>query len=542
MERRPVRASSVVSKPKTRQRRREAPPRAPRAAAPIPMPRALVALAVVVATAAATLERWWFSAAWGESHSLTSAFYYGDATRFLSYAQAIVQGRLFDNGIPFHPPGWPLAVAEVMRLTGSVASVPVPALKLVLAVLSGLTVGLAVLLAYETAGGGAMLAVALLGTFNFGHIVEGAVANSEALYGLLTAIAMFGVWRWLRDGARRPAAWAALAGAAGGYAMVVRAEFLACAVLFAALAWWMHRARRAASPVDPALVVFLAVFGAVLVPTTVWHWRTLTTFNERHVSEVAGPLPRFAPVTSYGPFNFAMANHENADGGPNRDHPMLDQCNQAAEASLTAGELDLACPAVYDLYVHGYGIGLAWLLNNPGAALSLMANKAGMAIGFLAQGYFVDDLGAGVDGVRRRVDFVDPASRWLVPVHLLLLAAGLTLLRRQTLALGVLLAPLGALVASTLLFYGYVRLGVAYLPAVWVLQGAALAAAGGRLTGLRASDRRVVAGALAALVVLTAAEGVRARTPRGLTLDGQRTPSGMLMQDETLTVVRAPQP
>ena len=129
-----------------------------------------------------------------------------------------------------------------------------------------------------------------------------------------------------------------------------------------------------------------------------------------------------------------------------------------------------------------------------------------------------------------------------MPVHLLLLAAGLTLLRRQTLALGVLLAPLGALVASTLLFYGYVRLGVAYLPAVWVLQGAALAAAGGRLTGLRASDRRVVAGALAALVVLTAAEGVRARTPRGLTLDGQRTPSGMLMQDETLTVVRAPQP
>ena len=133
-----------------------------------------------------------------------------------------------------------------------------------------------------------MLAVALLGTFNFGHIVEGAVANSEALYGLLTAIAMFGVWRWLRDGARRPAAWAALAGAAGGYAMVVRAEFLACAVLFAALAWWMHRARRAASPVDPALVVFLAVFGAVLVPTTVWHWRTLTTFNERHVERGRG--------------------------------------------------------------------------------------------------------------------------------------------------------------------------------------------------------------------------------------------------------------
>jgi len=499
------------------------------------MPRALVALAVVLATLAATLERWWFSGAWGESGSLTSAFYFGDATRFLDYALAIVQGRAFDNGIPFHPPGWPLAVAAVMRLTGSASAVPVPAVKLVLACLSGLSVGLAVLLAYELAGGGAMLAAALLGAFNFGHIVEGAVANSEALYGLLTAIAMWAVWRWLREGARRPEPWAALAGAAGGCAMIVRAEFLACAVFFVALAWWRRR-------IHPALLAFLFTFALVLVPTTVWHWRTLTAFNAAHVNEVAGPLPRFAPVTSYGPFNFAMANHENADGGPNRDHPMLDQCSQAAESSLTAGELDLACPAVYDLYVHGYAIGLTWLLNNPGAALTLMSNKVGMAIGFLAQGYFIDDLGAGVDGVRRRVDLVDPASRWLLPLHVLLLAGGIVVLRRRPIALGVVAAPLGALVASTLLFYGYVRLGVAYLPAVWVLQGAALAALAHKLTGARAADRRIVGGVLAALALLTAVEGVRASAPRAVTLDGEHAPSGLLMQDETLNVVRASRP
>ncbi len=278
------------------------------------------------------------------------------------------------------------------------------------------------------------------------------------------------------------------------------------------------------------------------MPTTVWHWRTLTAFNAAHVRDVAGPLPRFAPVTSYGPFNFAMANHENADGGPNRDHPMLDQCSQAAETSLTAGELDLACPAVYDLYVHGYGIGLTWLLNNPGAALTLMSNKVGMAIGFLAHGYFIDDLGAGVDGVRRRVDLVDPASRWLLAVHLLLIAGGIVVLRRRPIALGVVAAPLGALVASTLLFYGYVRLGVAYLPAVWVLQGAAAAALGHRLTGARAADRRVVGAVLAALALLTAVEGIRSRTPRAVTLDGARAPSGLLMQDETLNVFRAPRP
>ncbi len=206
--------------------------------------RALVALVVVLATLAAALERWWFSGAWGESGSLTSAFYFGDATRFLNYALAIVQGRSFDNGIPFHPPGWPLAIAAVMKIAGA-AAVPVGAVKLLLACLSGLTVGMAVLLAYEMAGGGAMLAAALLGTFNFGHIVEGAVANSEALYGLLTAISMWAVWRWLRGGSGRPAAWAALAGAAGGCAMLVRAEFLACAAFFVALAWWVHWTRKA---------------------------------------------------------------------------------------------------------------------------------------------------------------------------------------------------------------------------------------------------------------------------------------------------------
>lgn len=526
-----------MAKPKPRSRRREAPSSIARE--PEPTPRALVAILVLLATVAATIERLWWSGAWGESRSLTSAFYFGDATRFLDYAEAIVQGRSFDNGIPFHPPGWPIALAGLMTLTGTGATAPVAAIKLLLACASGLTVGLTALLAYEMAGGGAMLAVALLGTFHFGHLVEGGVANSEALYGLLTVTAMWAAWRWLREDGRHGAAWAALAGAAGGCAMLVRAEFLACAVFLLALAWRVG-ATREVRGIRQAVVPFGLAFALVLLPTTVSHWRSLSAFNAAHVNQVAGPLPLFAPVTSYGPFNFAMANHEYADGGPNRDHPLLDQCDQAAEATLAAGGLDLACPAVYGLYVHGYAIGLRWLLGNPGAALTLITNKAAMAMGVLAHGYFVDNLGAGVEGVRRRVDLVDPASRWLLPVHLLLLIAGGVLLRRRPIAIGVLAAPLFALVASTLLFYGYVRLGVAYMPAVWVLQAVALAALSHRLTGARWADRRVVGTVLAVLVLATAVEGMRARAPRSVSLDGARTETGLLIQDETLNVVRMP--
>ena len=134
----------------------------------------------------------------------------------------------------------------------------------------------------------------------------------------------------------------------------------------------------------PGLSVAAAV-AVALLPTTIWHWRSLTAFNAAQRATVAGPLPRFAPVTSYGPFNFAMANHPDADGGPNRDHPMLDACNPETDVRLSAGELDLACPQVYDLYVHGYAIGARWLLGHPIDALALMRRKAAYTVGVLGQ-------------------------------------------------------------------------------------------------------------------------------------------------------------
>ena len=489
-------------------------------------------------TVAAIAERWWFSLGWGEAGSLTSAFYYGDAPRLVDYAMAILNGRAFDNGIPYHPPGWPVALAAFLRLIGGAQAsggVPVPAIKLLLAVLSGLTVGMTTLLAYEISGAGAMVAVGLLGTFHFGHLVEGTVANSEALYGLCVAVAMWVEWRWLRNAHGFALPLAACAGAVCGLAMLVRAEFLAAALLFAAqAAWWRRPGWRRET------AAFLLTLCAVLAPATWWHWRTLSAFNASHVGRVAGPLSPFAPVTSYGPFNFAMANHAFADGGPNRDHPLLDRCSQETDAALTAGQLDLACPAVYDLYVHGYAIGVGWLIANPPAALQLMARKVDLGLGFLAHGYLIDDLGSGVNGTRRRVDMVDPDHWWLVPIHLFLIGAGLLALRSRPPAIGVVLAPLAALIGATLLFYGYVRLGVAYMPAVWVAQGAALGPVLDRLSRSRGGSRPIVVAGMAAIVLICAAESLGARSQRSVVMEGARTPAGALVQDETLEVRRVP--
>ncbi|MGE3188618.1 MAG: hypothetical protein AB7H88_12365 [Vicinamibacterales bacterium] len=518
-------------------RRRPAPPRPRPAATPSAGPAAgrLVPAAALAATLAAVLERWWFPRAWAETTSVASAFYHGDVPAFVAFARAIAVGEPYDNGIPFHPPGWPWTLSWLVGLVTTAAT-----LKLVAACLSGLTVGLAVLLAWRIAGRGAMLATALLGPFHFGHIVAGSTPNSEALYGLLVVASLVAAERWLTgagdggdDAAARVTGWATAAGALAGLAAVVRAEFLLGGLLLVAAGAWTGRARRW----HPAVACAVA-FGLVLLPPTVANWRSLSAFNAAHTDDFPGPLPRLALVTSYGAFNFAMANHERADGGPNRDHPLLDACSEQATDVLDSGGLELACPAAYRLYVDGYGIGLGWLLGHPLDAAALWWRKADMALGAFAQGYMADDVGAGVDGVRRRVDMLDPAGRLLLPVHLLLFAGGLYLLARGPRA-WLLAVPLATLAASTLLFYGYVRLVIPYLPIVWICQGAALAALGARFTPA-AWSRRAPAIVLAVGLGLLAVEGVRVGAPRAVTLDGPHLPDGSLAQDETLTVRRVP--
>ena len=543
-----------MAKRSRRSRRTEAPP-APRTPPERPS-AAWTVLILVAAIAAAFLERILFSRAWGETGSLTSRFYYGDANRLVDYATAITQGRTFDNGIPFHPPGWPLLLAAVLRLTGAAHDqampVPITAVKLLLASSSALAVGMTAALAFEVAGLWAMVAVSLLGAFHFGHVVEGTVANSEALYGLCVAGFMWSSWRWLCERAsQRRTRWAILTGVIGGAATLVRAEFVTAAVVLGVAAWRAGRERGvttsrtiASRVLAGGVAAFAAAFVLMLTPTTVWHWRTLSAFNAAHVgqtgrSRLAGPLPTFAPVTSYGPFNFAMANHADADGGPNRDHPMLDRCDPETEASLSGGQLDLRCDAAYELYVSGYGIGAAWLVEEPRQAVKLMSRKIAYTIDFLAHGYLIDDVGAGVEGVRRRVDMLDPGAGWLLPIHIVLGIAGVMVLKRRPPALIVTLAPLVALSGSILGFYGYVRLGAAYMPVFWILQGAAAAAPASRFeSARRLPPPKVISAAVVTMAIVLSYEFVRLDSPRTLHLDGPRDRAGRVVQDETVYLRR----
>jgi hypothetical protein len=161
-------------------------------------------------------------------------------------------------------------------------------------------------------------------------------------------------------------------GALAGFTTLVRAEFAICA---GALAIWLaidqdarQRYRRVA--------LFAAGFVIVLLPTTILNWRSIDEFNRTRVGTMPGPLPRFAPVTSYGPFNFANANHEGADGAFNWNLPGVTPSDDEAAGILEQEQLDLARPAVYRAYVDGYSIGVRWIRSNPTGAMRLVLEQA----------------------------------------------------------------------------------------------------------------------------------------------------------------------
>ncbi len=215
--------------------------------------------------------------------------------------------------------------------------------------------------------------------------------------------------------------------------------------------------------------LFLLGFLVALAPTTVMNWQSIQSFNETRAGRMPGPLPRFAPVTSYGAFNFANANHERADGGFNWDLPALTTNDTGAAAGLDEAQLDLARPAVYRVYVDGYELGLRWIASDPAGALRLAARKIAITLGVFDYGYLVDNVPVRLRGTRRPVDQIDLGWSWVTLAHVALTIAG------AWFALGsassrVLLLPIATLIVSCVLFFGYVRLGVAYLPVIWILQ------------------------------------------------------------------------
>jgi hypothetical protein len=242
------------------------------------------------------------------------------------------------------------------------------------------------------------------------------------------------------------------------------------------------------------------------------------------------PLGRFPFVSSYGPINFALANHPGAAGGfspaPLEEPPPLAPSRTSYPRDLVSGlpppQLSFVYPPHLALFNEGYTRGWDWIRASPGRFLALAARKlrifwSGAALGFT--GY---NLPLGLSGTRRAVDLVVPESGWGERTWgLAILAAcvlgGLAAAGQP--ALYAWLLFLLSKVAVTVFFFGYARQGATVIPVVALL--VALAAERRLLRRTTIPVRRLAAGAALVGVLALGLEAARFLAGPTVVIDGR---------------------
>ena len=465
----------------------------------------------------------------GDQEYPFSVFYYGDSRVYREFALAILDGRAYDSGLPFHPPLFAWVMAGAIDAVGARPAL----IRALLALVGALAVPLTYLLGVRLLGRAPVAVGALLATFSFALCVAAVSPNAEVVYVPLLvgqALATVALGASLAGDGRSRRRWIALAvatGALAGLGALTRAEHLAFLALVPA-ALFIARKRDGLRRTFAASAVVAATGMAVVAPWTFRNRGAIAHFNAEHPG-LAEALPTFVPVTSYGALNFALANHPDAQGG-------FDPLPLVGERG---SGVDLLDPRQLDLYLHGYRRGLAALAASPGRALRLAGAKLAIAADAFALGFGTADRPAELAGLRRPVDLFAPASRVLLPFALGLTAAGAWLARRQARPGAVvwLTALLKALVCVA--FFGYVRLFAQLLPFAFLLQGRALMAAAGLLPGPRLRRALAAAGVGVALLLMAElAAGVAA--PRNYVVSGSSDARGKIIQNAALTITPTP--
>ncbi len=420
-------------------------------------------------------------------------FYEGDSRTFFEHARALLDGRLYDSGIPFHPPGFPTFLAGLHAMLGAgdgVTEIPHFTIKVVLALFSSLSVGFLFLLIRPYLGRRVALGAALSCVYHFGLYVIAIAPVSEGLY-LTLLLASLVLWSQrlehplsvseLPAKGEPPSWWIGFGlGLLLGALALLRAESVLISALLVGtglcgvlLSRRRRRRRRRSGtetsvlPLSSALQPWLLIglgFVLALAPWTVRNAIRLAEFNELNAEKMAEPLPTFVPVTLYGPINLALANRSGADGTFSPDPVNLGN---------TSGALDLTHPKHLRFVLHGDEMAWQWIRSHPTDWASLVLAKWRLSADVFKLGWTQWNWPGGLEGVRRPVDiFVPDQSPFSGVLPILALVGWIACLatpggpRRWGILSGLLIAA-GLLTIG--LFFGYARQALLLLPFVFSL-------------------------------------------------------------------------
>jgi hypothetical protein len=543
----------------------------------------LLAVAIFAASLASRLFFWLATPdrAWG-----WTAWFKGDAPLWLEWARAIDLGTKFELGLPIHPPGTAYLAALLgngatsgtgfLRFAWIFLGALVPLLVFLAAERSfGLRVA-AVAGCWTALANGALvlstsidsetpylvLAIGALwftedlrGRPKAGRVAAWSAANGlaclfrvEHVFFFLVALGFFALG-WMRGGGLRPvrlafaalvffalplvpwhlSAWAAIRRFNEEHRRLNPTEERAVSEVerqLAGLSWTADaRAERDRLP------AFLRRTASAFVLATVAYrgGREVRGADFEILDQAFGyrprPLRRFPFVSSYGPLNFALANHARATGGFDRslleEAPPLGGGASSYPPFLVQGlpprDLTFVYPPHLRLFNEGYSIGGKWILDHSGAFARLALRKLAIFWPGTASGLTGWNLPVGLSGLRRPVDMVVPdrgltGRVWRI-VILFGCLAGIVAGRRRAAIVPWLVFLLTRL-AATVLFFGYARQGAAAIPVVGVLVGLAASATPIRI--------RAGSTAIPLLLLGVALDGARAVAKPELAIDGRR--------------------
>ncbi len=468
-------------------------------------------------------------------------FYEGDSETFFNYARALLKGELYDNGIPFHPPGFAWVLAAVHTLVGAGPSndrVPYFAVKVVMALIGSLPVGLLYLLVKPYLGRAVALVAALLCTWSFGLYVIAVAPVTEGTYLTILLLALL-LWTRRFDHPlaapeATPGDWKSALGLGLllGFLALIRAEAVLIAAILTGVGLldWFPRPRNLW---HPGMRRWLLVGLGWILAVSPWAVRNalhLSEMNTRLAGQLAEPLPTFVPLTIYGPVNLALANNPQANGTFSREF---------LASKAQSGVLDLTDPQHLEFILHGNRLAWNWIRENPGAFVHLVQRKWTLFFSAWKLGWTQWDWPGGLNGTRLPVDVFTPDSGagWGLGLPLALLGLLCCLAtpgapRRWTVI--VLLLTLAGMV-TTGLFFGYVRQGLLYLPfwltltataLVWIGERIAKSTSGFTLSPIDPPKRLLQAlGGIAAVLLILEISGMGANRnyeATGTTLPGQK--------------------
>jgi Dolichyl-phosphate-mannose-protein mannosyltransferase len=341
---------------------------------------------------------------------LYSLFYYGDSFRLHEEALEILKSNWNSSLLPYHPPVTSYVLALVYQIFGTPPE-HLTALKILLILISALSVVIFHRLARRFFSERLALIAAIAFGATFPMLVVSVTPNTESIFLCFAMLTLLFFVRLRSSWKITDAIWMAVCGAMASLTRAEFASFFVVLVLGLLIETRLSHPATAKPGLEPNLppqgrasiaITLVLSFLIPFVPWTIRNYHVLKKFNVEKSEAGLEPLPTFAPITCYGPINFAMANNLLADGKFSRI--ILTGANAAA--------LQLNNPQHRHYFIHGYSEGLSFIRDYPKEFLKLIGKKLRLFVQGFSWGFGPTNVPGGLSGVRYPIDIFVSENKW----------------------------------------------------------------------------------------------------------------------------------